>query len=143
MAKIFYKEGSSWKELIALAYPVGAIYLTTNDTSPAELFGGSWSELKGRYYLRGYTTDSNGFANAGETGGSNYIYTRHLPSHSHPQNQYTFLSRASAEKKFQNVNQGYYIGTVIETGEALTQPTGDGELYLPAYYVVHIYRRTA
>lgn len=143
MANIYYKNGSSWTSLLSIVYPVGSIYLTINNTSPANLVGGTWNELKGRYYLRSYTESDTGYDNPGATGGSNYLTVRNLPSHAHAQNRYTFLSRNGAEKKFASVSQGYFIGTVAETGEALTQSTGGGEIYLPAYYVVHIWRRTA
>ena len=144
MANMFFKNGADWISVLSIVYPVGSIYLTVSDESPADLIGGTWSELKGRSYLRSYMAEGNeGYGEAGTTGGSNYISVNNLPSHSHAQNQYTFLSRTSADKKFANVANGYYIGTVIETGEARTQQTGGGDLYLPAYYIVHIWRRTA
>lgn len=127
MANMFFKDGTDWINFLAIVYPIDSIYITVSDDSPANLIGGTWSELKGRYYLRCFTSEGNdGYGETGTTGGSNYIYTRNLPSHAHAQNQYTFLSRTSAEKKFANVSNGYFIGTVAETGEALTQSTGGG-----------------
>ena len=144
MANMFFKNGADWINFLTMVYPVNSIYLTISEESPADLIGGTWSELKGRYYLRCFTSEgSEGYGEAGTTGGSNYISVNSLPSHSHPQNQYTFLSRTNAAKKFANVANGYYIGTVIETGEARTQATGGGDLHLPAYFIVHVWRRTA
>ena len=48
-----------------IAYPVGSIYLSVNDTSPAELFGGTWEQLKDRFLLAAGDTYA-----AGTTGGS-------------------------------------------------------------------------
>lgn len=38
--------GSEEKWLADLRYPVGAVYLSTDDTSPARLFGGTWVEIE-------------------------------------------------------------------------------------------------
>lgn len=46
------------------AYPVGSIYMSTNSTSPAELFGGTWASLEGRFLL-----GANSEYAAGATGG--------------------------------------------------------------------------
>lgn len=43
-------------------FPIGFVYSSMNSTSPASIFGGSWTEIKGRFP----------YFNAGtETGGSN------------------------------------------------------------------------
>lgn len=41
-------------------WPVGAIYLSVNNTSPASLFGGSWTALTGGYYLKTITSGTGG-----------------------------------------------------------------------------------
>lgn len=45
--------GSVWRSV----YPVGAIYISTNAGSPANLFGGSWEQLMGGLYLRTMQND--------------------------------------------------------------------------------------
>lgn len=45
-------------------YPVGSIYLSVNSTNPAELFGGTWAQLKDRFLLAAGDTYA-----AGSTGG--------------------------------------------------------------------------
>ena len=47
-----------------IAYPIGSIYLSVNKTSPAELFGGTWEQLKDRFLLAAGDTYA-----AGSTGG--------------------------------------------------------------------------
>ena len=144
MANMFFHNGTDWINFLTMVYPVNSIYLTISDESPADLIGGTWSEIQGRLYLRSYIDEGNtGYGKAGTTGGTNYISVDSLPAHSHDQNQYTFLNRTSAAKKFANVANGYYIGTVIETGEARTQTTGQGKIHMPAYFIVHVWRRTA
>jgi len=38
-------------DLINLIYPVGSIYMSVNNTSPATLFGGTWEQIKGRFLI--------------------------------------------------------------------------------------------
>lgn len=38
-------------EILLAAYPVGAIYIATTDTSPATSFGGTWERVKDRFLL--------------------------------------------------------------------------------------------
>lgn len=52
------------KKLIDYIYPIGSIYMSINATSPATLFGGSWTQLKDRF-LVGTGTYANG-ATGGE-----------------------------------------------------------------------------
>lgn len=50
-------------------YPVGSIYISTNSTSPASLYGGSWERYgAGRALISASDTDSD--FTAGTTGGS-------------------------------------------------------------------------
>lgn len=46
-------------------HPIGSIYMSVNETSPAELFGGTWEQLKNRFLLG--TSDAHPL---GEEGGS-------------------------------------------------------------------------
>lgn len=38
-------------DILNLVYPVGAIYISYNSTSPATLFGGSWTRIQGCFLL--------------------------------------------------------------------------------------------
>lgn len=56
------------EEVVPVAYPVGAIYLSVNDTAPAAIFGGTWERLKDRFLLGAGDTFS-----AGSVGGSDGV----------------------------------------------------------------------
>lgn len=51
--------------LLETIYPVGSIYISTNSTSPATLFGGTWSRIQDTFLLASGTTYT-----AGSTGGN-------------------------------------------------------------------------
>lgn len=52
MPQLHYRNGEGWINGVDIFYPVGAIYMATNATSPAEMFGGTWSALTDRRFLR-------------------------------------------------------------------------------------------
>ena len=52
MPFLHYKNGNSWINGVDIFYPVGTIYTATNATSPAEMFGGTWSPLTDGRFLR-------------------------------------------------------------------------------------------
>ena len=45
MSQMYFKNGSSWVNAVDIFWPVGAIYMSQNTTSPASLFGGSWQQM--------------------------------------------------------------------------------------------------
>lgn len=46
-------------ELLNMVYPVGALYMSTSNTSPATLFGGTWERIKDRFILASGDTYTN------------------------------------------------------------------------------------
>lgn len=70
-------------------YPVGSIYISTNETNPGLLFGGTWET-----YAQGRTLIGNGQSDrnfvAGESGGESVhtLSIKELASHTHMQNQH-------------------------------------------------------
>ena len=62
------------------AYPVGAYYISSNSTSPATLFGGTWVQIQNRMIMAAGSSYS-----VGATGGSatKTLTTNNLPSHTH------------------------------------------------------------
>ena len=65
-------------------YPIGAIYMSTLDTDPADLFGGKWQALDEGRVLIG----ANSKYTAGSKGGeeTHTLTSSEMPSHSHRAN---------------------------------------------------------
>ena len=66
-------------------YPVGAVYISVNSTSPATLFGGTWQAFGTGRTLVGIDTSDDDFKTVEKTGGSKTktIAVRNLPAHAH------------------------------------------------------------
>lgn len=77
-------------------FPVGYVYMSSNSTSPANIYGGTWSAISGGRYMRA--------ASAWGNGGSNTITVEQLPAHSH-----ALYGWNNAEFASSSSNHGEYI----------------------------------
>ena len=68
------------RDLLEKVYPIGSYYWSSNNKSPSEIFGGSWTKINGRFL---FASDSNHYV--GETGGEERVTLKinEIPSHSH------------------------------------------------------------
>lgn len=66
--------------LLDMFYPIGCTYESSDDTSPAELFGGYWNPIEGRFTIGASSTYP-----AGSTGGSERVTLSEaqMPAHTH------------------------------------------------------------
>ena len=80
---------NTWTTLLDAVYPVGAVYQSWSSTSPATLFGGTWTQIKGAFLG---ATGANSFASAGELGGSLKIARTQLPQHAHTIGNFSSIS---------------------------------------------------
>ena len=82
--------------VVDLVYPVGSIYMSVASTSPATLFGGTWTQLKDRFLIGTGDTYSNGATggaasvsytpagtNSGGAVGNHTLTVAEIPSHNH------------------------------------------------------------
>lgn len=121
------------KDVLLLAYPVGALFISTESTSPETLFGGTWEQIKDTFLLAAgdnYT--------AGTTGGEaeHTLTVEEMPSHSHhgtPKYYIATSVSAETEKNAQTGTQG------------LTSETGGNQPHnnMPPYLAVYVWKRTA
>ena len=66
-------------------YPVGSIYLSTNDTNPSKWFGGEWELIAQGMTLVGVNPNDNDFSTPKKTGGekTHKLTEAEMPSHNH------------------------------------------------------------
>ena len=115
------------------AYPVGAYYISESATSPASLFGGTWTQVTGRF-LRA--------ANDTATGGSD---THTLTTAQLPKNKVYSSANVNGNAGF---SDALYTGAFSQGSEyAYLNLTyiGGGRSHnnMPAYKDVYVWRRTA
>lgn len=70
-------------DLLNKVYPVGSIYMSYNSTSPASLFGGTWTQIKDKILMSAGDTYTGG-----STGGS-ATHTHTSAAHTHTINGHT------------------------------------------------------
>ena len=84
-------------------YPVGSIYMTTMNTSPATIFGGTWQQIEDKFLLCAGTSHA-----AGTTGGSaaHTLTTTEMPEHTH-----TFTGTGQTTASTSKTMTGYFAFT--------------------------------
>lgn len=124
-------------------YPVGSLYFSTNRTSPATIYGGTWERYgKGRTLVSVDESDTD--FTAGKTGGekTHVLTMDEMPSHRHALGKYATMQGGgswntnkigSAQLNDATVNDGY------------TKYTGSNKAHnnMPPYIAIYLWRRTA
>lgn len=123
---------SSWTLVALDAYPVGSIYMSYEPTSPASLFGGTWTQIQNRFLVG----VGSSYA-AGDTGGeaTHKLTVNELPSHSH---NYFYPG-------YEAGGEWYGASGTAKGNTVATTAVGGGAAHenRPPYFAVYIWRRTA
>lgn len=129
---------SSWVNLLDILYPVGNIYFSTINASPATLIGGTWVQLTGGCLACAGTI---GYAPAGAIGGSKKISVSQMPAHNHA------IYFPNAATGANEVMKAMSDGTAAQSFESYTWPptgsAGGGGDYIPYHISVYVWKRTA
>lgn len=148
--------------VLAAVYPVGAIYISANATSPATLFGGTWEQIKDRFLL-----SAGDSYTAGATGGeaTHTLTESEKGSHFHGfgyhnnNNNGTFVStggtatsyplKSGTTGAFWNGNgggsfSGADVGNLnLITSLGVTDTPPSPHNNMPPYLVVYMWKRIA
>lgn len=155
--------------IVNLTYPVGNIYISANNTSPAELFGGTWEQIKDRFLLACGDNYSNGSTGgnaththsqgvtgkaSGNTGaasgntGSTTLTINHMPNKTFVVNE-----KGSMGISYGSQSLGEYTGggqghthTLNNHTHTLgehthTNPNTNSASSIPPYLAVHVWKR--
>lgn len=126
----------AWINFLEFVYPVGSVYFSTINTSPASVIGGTWSQLTGGMLgLAG----SEGVASAGSDGGSIKISIEQMPPHRHREEVAVNATGFGRQAKAVSNTPANYI-TVEDWS---IQSTGGGQNFIPAHTAVYAWKRTA
>lgn len=143
--------------LVDVFHPVGEYYSSSNPTNPAELFGGTWEEVHGRFLFA--EDDAHP---AGRTGGAatHTLTTSEIPYHNHNIGQEGNTSKIlptqiavsdSSQSEYVTTLQGgasgWYKSSVAWDGRISTRnqtsPYGQAHNNMPPYLSVYIWHRIA
>lgn len=154
---------SNFVNLLDIIYPVGSMYFSTSDVSPASTVGGTWEQITDAVIAASGSTYSSAVANYG---GSKAIANYQMPEHRHTgitnsdgNHYHNVDARIIAWYGAGNGNvlqgPGNYFGSVGAFGgqgtstngahahSFTTDIAGAGYNYIPYHYSVNVYKRTA
>lgn len=129
-------------------YPVGAVYVSVNSTSPASLFGGTWERINSKF-LYGTNDDANIGATGGNDTHNHTLGNGHAKitvrgtsgwSYATPKNVDSWIPSkySDADAVYQNFDGSFTIDQATALGG-----TTDNANNLPPYLKVAIWKRTA
>lgn len=138
------------KTILELTYPIGAVYISEDSTSPASLFGGTWERIKDKFILAAGDTYSNG-----ATGGSSThshsadnlvaLFTMNNDSSKmHLDAQNKSVSSWTTNRKY-TINSNWSapgVGNSDTLGTTVVGTTGNTST-LPPYEVKYMWKRIA
>ena len=123
--------GDAWKNLLLqanmdfnLIYPVGSIYMSTNNTNPALLFGGTWEQLENRFLLGAGSSYT-----AGNTGGKASYAAADMPKHSHTKGTMNITGNTkyiSSNAVWSGTNDGAFRGYSNSGAPSITNVATSG-----------------
>ena len=125
------------QSLLDYLHPVGSIYQSTDSTSPADLFGGTWEQIKDVFLLAAGNSHT-----AGSTGGeeTHVLTAEEMANHTHGYD-YTGQSDATGTGAIKIVSPGSTANAY--TGKATSNCGGQAHNNMPPYLAVYTWRRTA
>lgn len=133
--------GKTLAEIMLALYPVGAVYISVNSTSPASLFGGTWESIGGRFLLGADSTYT-----AGSTGGeaTHTLTVNEMPSHTHA----IYRNTGTDDNNFSGhiANRVAANDTSDENKQTVTSDaTGGGAAHnnMPPYLSVYMWKRVS
>ena len=117
-------------------YPIGSIYISTSQVSPASIFGGTWEQLKDRFLLGCGDTYT-----AGATGGeaTHTLAWNEIPKHTHA---YRVGTEGGTDE---GLIRGITTISSDHTSSDVIHNYGSGKPHnnMPPYLAVYMWKRTA
>lgn len=80
-------EGKTWRQALDMLYPVGSVYISTEEMSPAERFGGAWERIEDTFLLAAGSAYAAGSAGGEAT---HKLTISEMPKHLHNWSGYAY-----------------------------------------------------
>ena len=128
------QNGLAVSDLLTYIYPVGSIYLSAANVSPASFLGGTWTRIKDVFLLTAGDTYT-----AGSTGGeaAHTLTADEMPSHNHKL-KITTAATATGSNWPRVTTSGTETDSIVAAA-------GGGQAHnnMPPYLTVYAWQRTA
>ena len=139
------------KQILNVVYPVGSIYMSFVNKSPADIVGGKWEQIKNRFL---YASDSTSGSTGGEA--SHVLSASEMPSHTHKTKLTLYTEHNSITNAWHegvtrhNATIGYNGNNDRDNDASFwmwdtSAATGNNAAHnnMPPYVTVYCWRRTA
>lgn len=136
--------GKTIAEIMLALYPVGAVYISENSTSPASLFGGTWEQIEDRFLLAAGSTYAAGSAGGEAT---HTLTVVELPKHSHDaimvngDINYKILYGKNGDIETRAGSISYEPGSGVFELETAQSGSGAAHNNMPPYLAVYMWKR--
>ncbi len=133
--------GATITEVINTVYPVGAVYISTANTSPATLFPGTtWQPIADRFLLAAGSTYT-----AGDTGGeaTHTLSINEMPSHNHAMRRDGSTYDSIVVWTGTGGQKSVGSGSNVIGAEMVNAGGGQPHNNMPPYLVVYMWQRVA
>lgn len=116
-------------DLLNMIYPIGAVYISTQDVNPESLFGGEWISIKDRFLFA-----SGEYSQVDDIGGEAEVVldVTNMPPHNHTYSVPAIIGRRTGDWP-----------AVLSVAETSSVGNNQPHNNMPPYKVVNIWRRTA
>lgn len=128
--------------LLESIYPIGSIYMSVTNKSPASFLGGTWAQLKDRFLLGAGSSYTNG-----STGGASTVTLTvdQMPSHGHNIYDDTDERLVGPYGGGDSGSHGITYSHAGRSNTLMASVAGGGKSHnnMPPYLVVYMWKRTA
>lgn len=134
-----YSRKATWLDMI---YPIGSVYISTQNRNPSLYFGGEWEQIEDRFLLASGTTYSNG-----STGGeaTHTLTVDEMPSHNHTAGGGNVLGMGTTSSDTTSgfTSGNLWNGTKKKNTSIDSKGGGQAHNNMPPYIAVMVYERIA
>ena len=153
MVDLMYKDtDNNWKSILDVFYPIGSLYFSANDTSPASFIGGSWAQMEPGNFLLAAGENYNVLSSGGSASvthdhtAEGYLTACISPNAHASGYTYYKLQGTSYTPRWRISTSGSLVGASGSMNEGI-YINGNVSSYsipiLPKYIAVNIYYRTS
>ena len=129
MSRYAFTGNKEKEELLDLMYPIGSIYMSSNNTNPSTIFGGYWRKIESKFLFGANSSGSDLGSEGGER--THTLTIAEMPAHTHTQ----IVGSSGAGADALSGRNGW--------GGNATGSTGGSQAHnnMPPYLTVNIWER--